>query len=485
MWESATDLFRGACGLDAPWILRCEESGPDHEVESRSRLALPFVVLGRDQDGGPRLTGPEVSRRHAYLHVVGERLRVVDLHSRTGVVWETQTGTPEGERFLEAGQVIRIGPYRLSWSRGDGGEMTSSTTDEEPPRAPTRSLALRAPRPEGAFVMPIRIGDEESLWRVEDDLTLIGRSEPCRMVLGDRSVSRIHAALASTPLGVWIVDLGSREGVVVSGARVNWAWLDDGDTVRLGQFTFVFRYLTQPTGITRDDVPFAAGAAPEIVGRTSGGSSRSRSGRPSGRELATRSAGRSRSMVGVGPAAASRPLAIDEAAPITPTILDPAETGGGIPLEIWQRQMEMMESFHNDMIAMVQAFFALHREHYASVRDEMARVEELTSELDSLRRKLSNGDSAAAGRAADSPHPSTAREASPSGRDPRSQTPEEPAQRPRSATSPGAPEASTRPRGEKTTAAASEMHGLITNRIASLQRERQSYWRRILNQINP
>ena len=49
MWESAINLFRRACGLEAPWVLRCEEAGPDHEVETRSRLALPFVIIGRDQ----------------------------------------------------------------------------------------------------------------------------------------------------------------------------------------------------------------------------------------------------------------------------------------------------------------------------------------------------------------------------------------------------------------------------------------------------
>jgi len=478
MWESATDLFRGACGLRAPWVLRCEETGPDHELETRSRLALPFVLIGRDQDRGPRLGGPEVSRRHAYLQVIGGRLRVVDLQSRTGVLWEAPAGTAGGG-FLEAGRAIRIGPYRLSWERGDEGEILSPNTVEVSPASSSRSLALTPSSPEGAFVMPIRIGDEESLWRLDDDLTLIGRSEPCRMVLDDKSVSRIHAAVARTPLGFWIVDLGSRGGVMVSGARVRWAWLDDGDTVSLGRFTFVFRYPTPPAGISRADVPFAAGAAPDIDPE-SAEASRSRSGRSTGRERATRSGGRSRSVVRVGPASVAPPSVIDRTDPITPTLLEPAETGGGgVPLELWRRQMEMMESFHNDMIAMVQTFFAIHREHHATVRDEMARVEELTSELDSLRRKLSADDSApkAAPRPAEPPRPSATRESSPRHRAP---------QNPRPADSHGhpAPASPHPPRGEKASAASSEMHGFITNRIAALQKERQSYWRRILNQIN-
>ena len=48
---------------------------------------------------------------------------------------------------------------------------------------------------------------------------------------------------------------------------------------------------------------------------------------------------------------------------------------------MWRQQMQMMESFHNDMILMVQMFMAMHREHLSSVRDELDRVKKLTGEL--------------------------------------------------------------------------------------------------------
>lgn len=148
MWDSAINLFRGACGLEAPWVLRCEEAGPDHEVESRSRLALPFVIIGRDQDQGPRLDAPEVSRRHALLQMIGGRLRVIDLQSRTGVVWESPAEAPEGDLFLDPGQAIRIGPYRLSWSRGEGDARASADPTDAPAIAFSKPRA-RAPRAGG------------------------------------------------------------------------------------------------------------------------------------------------------------------------------------------------------------------------------------------------------------------------------------------------------------------------------------------------
>ena len=47
-------------------------------------------------------------------------------------------------------------------------------------------------------------------------------------------------------------------------------------------------------------------------------------------------------------------------------------------MAMWQQQMQLMESFHNDMILMVQMFVAMHREHLASVRDELDMVQQLT-----------------------------------------------------------------------------------------------------------
>ena len=84
----------------------------------------------------------------------------------------------------------------------------------------------------------------------------------CQLVLTDDSVSRFHAALVPTPSGVWVVDLLAREGVHVNGQRVRWAWLADGDSFRIGRFTFILRYETPPDQITRREVPLEAGAMP-------------------------------------------------------------------------------------------------------------------------------------------------------------------------------------------------------------------------------
>ena len=84
-------------------------------------------------------------------------------------------------------------------------------------------------------------------------------------MLTDESVSKFHAAPVRTPLGVWVIDLLAREGTYVNGERVSWAWLSDGDTLRIGSFTFILRYESPPKGISRDEVPLTSGAIPDCA----------------------------------------------------------------------------------------------------------------------------------------------------------------------------------------------------------------------------
>ena len=218
---------------------------------------------------------------------------------------------------------------------------------------------------------------------MESRLALAGRSAICQFVLTDASVSNFHAAFVRTPLGVWVIDMLAREGTHVNGKRVSWAWLSDGDALRIGSFTFIVRYETPPAGISRDDVPLKSGANPDAHNPTQL-AVRTRSPDSNGGALAV-------------PDRSQRGLTTAQSAKmITPATLithggDPWEQSAAYPpqaMAMWQQQMRMMESFHNDMIMMVQMFFAMHREHLASAREELERVEQLTRELSALQARL-------------------------------------------------------------------------------------------------
>jgi len=73
-----------------------------------------------------------------------------------------------------------------------------------------------------------------------DDEIQIGRELDNALRISDPSISRHHALLKRTSVGYEIQDLGSSNGVLVNGARVQSSPLVDSDRVTLGQLHLTF-----------------------------------------------------------------------------------------------------------------------------------------------------------------------------------------------------------------------------------------------------
>jgi len=498
MNERALELFRTACGLRAPLGLECEGPISSAAGSFDRSFDCPYVLVGRDPESDLILDDGQVSRRHAILQVVAGQVFVFDLQSRSKVCWEGEEA-PRSRGWLVDGRSIRIGPYRI---RRSGSQVVADPPGEfdgdHSPLEPERSEA--DPLPRAALELPIRLGVAPSLWRMESRLTFVGRSDPCQLVLADDSVSRIHAHLVRTPFGVWVIDLQAREGTHVNGERVRWAWLGEGDAVRIGSFTFVLRYETPPAQISRQDVPLESGA--------------SRAAHP-GTQLAVRAQPTDNNRAALRIRSRDRSQGVlkevSSSPSIAPATLIPS-TGEAWELStpyppnamaMWRQQMHLMESFHNDMIMMVQMFFAMHREHLASARDELDRVEQLTRELSSLQARLVEPASHGAGLTTGvdrtsrerrlqepvdgkrSDKESVSREPTSSGR---TKAPKLP--KPAGISGQGSPQRPSprvpAPKAPDRASAADDLqlHALLTKRITELQRERQGYWQKIIKKMN-
>jgi DNA-binding NtrC family response regulator len=75
------------------------------------------------------------------------------------------------------------------------------------------------------------------------------------LVLSDPTVSRYHFTISATPRGALLKDLGSTNGVVLSGCRIDSAWIDPGLTMLVGLSTLRFEdgdaEIAEP--LSRDD----------------------------------------------------------------------------------------------------------------------------------------------------------------------------------------------------------------------------------------
>jgi two-component system, NtrC family, response regulator GlrR len=66
------------------------------------------------------------------------------------------------------------------------------------------------------------------------DRRTAGSAVHCELVIADRAVSRVHCELAAEIDGLWLRDLGSRNGSYVNGVKVTEARIPSGSIIRLG-----------------------------------------------------------------------------------------------------------------------------------------------------------------------------------------------------------------------------------------------------------
>ena len=71
---------------------------------------------------------------------------------------------------------------------------------------------------------------------------VVGSSPGAAIVISDPLVSRLHAELDARDDGLWVRDLGSRNGTFVEGLQVSGARIPDRGKLRLGETEFVIDY---------------------------------------------------------------------------------------------------------------------------------------------------------------------------------------------------------------------------------------------------
>ncbi len=238
MSQCSIDLFRTSCGATDP--LELNVSGLDGASGERRAFDQPFVLVGRDERNGLRLEDEAVSRRHAYLQLLGGRLFCVDLDSRTGIRWGEEV-RPAG--WLRQDQGIQIGPFTLEHAGADraGGVPGDGVAAEwNPLQDPTNDPGL----------LPWIIAERDNIvlaqMRMNRVMVLVGSKPACRVRLPDARVSRLHCCLVRTTEGVWLVDLLSRNGTYLNDAPVPWALVKEGDRLRVGPY--VLRVWYQAVG---------------------------------------------------------------------------------------------------------------------------------------------------------------------------------------------------------------------------------------------
>jgi len=126
---------------------------------------------------------------------------------------------------------------------GRSSDFDLVTVEQVGPFARSRSLK----RP--AFELSWTDAGGDHTCRVTGTQTL-GSRPGLDVSLTDPAVSSLHAELNARPDGVWVRDLGSRNGTFVEGVLVTQARIPDGGTLRVGSSVLTLRLGATPEAIT-------------------------------------------------------------------------------------------------------------------------------------------------------------------------------------------------------------------------------------------
>jgi len=474
------EAFMSACGATRPLLLDIDGSAGGADL--RRALQQPFAVVGRLASADLPLKDPRVHRRHTYLQVIAGQVYCVDLDGTSGA---PEGGEP-GPRWLLEKQAIRIGRQNVRLLRG-------------PAPAPTATLSGVNPLASGSAtqlgISPVLLeflrGDSVRLrWRLDRLLALVGSSSDCKVRITAGKLARFQCSLVLTPGGLWIVDLLGREGICLNGVRSRYALVEDGDLLQLGTLSIRLRYespklaAVPPSGYLEDGT--AAPGTPALS------KSAQESASPAVPPLP-------------GPALPPCPVILPPFAEVLPTPplegqgqalarpRDFQEQGIGafvFPLlnQFNAMQQQMFDQFQQAVLQMFQMFSTLHKDQAGLLREEIERQNQLNRELRDVQAELSklqaSGGKPVAGTDTDSSASPATRHAPPASR------PAQPTFPPREkdnvpAASQGAPTAGlgeTAARaGETPKRNGEDVHAWLCRRMETLQQERQTGWRRIMN----
>jgi pSer/pThr/pTyr-binding forkhead associated (FHA) protein len=201
------------------------------------------VRIGRRSGVDLELPFPTVSGLHARLVRNGEGWEILDVGSANGTFVghrRLPPGTPHG---LREGETIRLADVTLTLEPAEPREEGGA--DQPDGIESTATLARRLVNDlfqAGGGLNFARLvvegGPDDGAALVlalpDRDYT-VGRARDCALVLRDDDVSRVHAGLTRRWDGVFVRDLGSKNGIELSGVRIaGERRVHDGETILVG-----------------------------------------------------------------------------------------------------------------------------------------------------------------------------------------------------------------------------------------------------------
>jgi pSer/pThr/pTyr-binding forkhead associated (FHA) protein len=238
--------------------------------------AADEVRIGRKAGVEIQLPFTTVSSLHARVFKHGDGWALVDMGSSNGTfVGQVRLGSGQ-PRVIKPGEIFRLADVTVAFE----GEVGAVAGDKPAKTESTATLARRLVNDlfqavAGAEIARVVVEKGPSTGQsvalsLPDRAYKVGRAPDCDLVLSDDDVSREHAAFERRWQGVFVRDLGSKNGLEIDGKKVRGEQrVHDGELITLGASQLRIddpeeRYLRQMEADAREAPKKTAPAAPAV-----------------------------------------------------------------------------------------------------------------------------------------------------------------------------------------------------------------------------
>lgn len=190
------------------------------------------VVIGRGRSSDICLPDMAVSTRHAEIRLQGRNYAIVDMGSVNGTEVDGKKLVAHRQRVLNNDDTISIARFRIRFKLGvsQGPAESKDASFVQAREMLARILSRSGDRRESNSLVVVSGPSKASRFELPKPPAklVIGRGREAEIRLDDSDVSRRHAEVIVEPEGIFVRDLGSRNGVVVNQKKVEAVRLEPG-----------------------------------------------------------------------------------------------------------------------------------------------------------------------------------------------------------------------------------------------------------------
>ena len=252
--------------------------------------------VGRDDSCKIKLDDRAISRKHALFR--SSKKGELEFEKVSEFGWVKLNGQNSSQSKLKAGDRLEFGSYEIRVSTDSVAAPPPVPTPVPEPIVvtPTEEVSLdiqenqfAVSTAEPVFEMPsqetpgfedtsndgvtkVFLANENvkpilnfghgNQYEIVDSEIAMGRSQQCHVVLEDRRSSRKHSLIRREGKKYFIKDLGSANGTLLNGDRVDEQELQSGDEIQIGDTKFTFEMVQSDYEIKKQD--FISVPQPEI-----------------------------------------------------------------------------------------------------------------------------------------------------------------------------------------------------------------------------